>query len=221
MPPADVHTDLGNSFSAGSLRAEPPVPAPAFDPASLFGGTPAPQPHSLAPAPAPVAVPPAVAPAPVAVPVPARPAAVAAVNEDFSFGAAEDLVQLALRALFLTADPLTPASIAEKCAAFPGLRACLVLQTDGTRHSGSSQTGSDVAHFHDTAHRSAESLRMLAESLGQEPRGTFTLRSGGGLRTILLERTVSLAVLHDGTEFHPGVREKLALTVRALADMRA
>jgi hypothetical protein len=143
--------------------------------------------------------------------------------EEFSFGGGmDDLVQLALRALFLTAEPLTPPLIAEKCAAFPGLSACLIVRNDGTRYSASSQSGGEIAHFNDTAHRSIESLRMLAGSLDQEPRGVFTLPAGGGARTVFLERTVSLAVLHSGShaEFQPGVREKLALTVRALADMK-
>jgi hypothetical protein len=151
------------------------------------------------------------------------PAPAAAMPDSFSFGGGgmDDLVQLALRALFLTAEPLTPALIAEKCATFPGLSACLILKADGTKHAGSSQSGGDVGHFNDTAHRSIESLRMLAESLGQEARGVFTLNSGGGTRTIFLDRTVSVAVLHTSADFQPGVREKLTLVVRALADMKS
>ena len=221
-PNGDAHDDLGNSFSAGSLRAEPPHPGAAFGQSAIFAAqTPAPLPSGF-PARLPVA-PQASVPVHMPVPAPAPVSAPPAATPDsFSFGEAgmDDLVQLALRAIFLTAEPLTPALIAVKCATLPGLSACLIVKADGAKYGGSSQTGGDAGHFNDTAHRSIESLRMLAESLGQEVRGVFTLHSGGGTRTIFLDRTVSVAVLHSSTDFQLGVREKLTLVMCALADMK-
>jgi hypothetical protein len=55
--------------------------------------------------------------------------------------------------------------------------------------------------------------------MGFEGNGSFTLRSAAAMRTFFIERGLCLAVLHTRAAFPPGVRDKLLLTARLLADI--
>jgi len=231
LPAAESHEDLGHPFSASSLRAEPPVQAAAssastvepFDPARLFtetvsvpatrGGVPA-RPDPV-PAPAPLEsvrpLPPIVLPpAPVAPPAP---------PVEFNFGETVDFNQTLLRAFFAAAGDLTPHQIVDHLAQLPGLRSCLAIVEGNVISSGHDSGSEDVAHFTANAPRAVEYLTGLAGSMNCEGNGSITLRAGTTVRTFFMEAGICLAVLHEKPGFACGVREKLILTARALADL--
>lgn len=283
LPGGEQHDDLGQSFPAASLRAEPPAPvavtapvsvpasasAPAvttpvpplppaasippasepFDPARLFpkaAAAPAPVPVAVespppasvtatvpvqpeAPAPLPMATPapvpapvmntaPVVTRPPAARPAPAAASAPAGVPPiEFNFSETPDIPRLTLRALFMTDEDLPPARILELCAQLPGLRACVAITPAGLFSGGHPSGGTDIDHFTANASRAFEYLTGLAENMGIDGVGSFTLRSGNTVRTFFIEQDLCLAVLHGQGAFSPGVRDRLLLTARALA----
>ncbi len=206
MPSTESHDDLGFPFSAASLQTPAP-PAPAsFDPTKLFTGvTP------------PVTVAQTLPATPT--PPPSAPAASPAPPIEFRFGEAIDYNQTLLRGFFSSANDLTPHEIVDHCAQLPGLRSCLAIMSGSSIASGHGSGSDDVAHFTANAPRAFEYLTGLAESMNFEGNGSFTLRAGATVRTFIIESGVCLAVLHEKSAFAPGVREKLILTARALADM--
>jgi hypothetical protein len=140
---------------------------------------------------------------------------------EFNFGEAPDLRAVMLRALFMTDQDLTPHDIVDQCARLPGLRSCLAIVPDGVVASEHNAANEDVSHFTANAPRAHEYLTGLAESMGIESKGSFTLRSGNTVRTFFVESKICLAVLHGEPRFEPGVRDKLILTARALAEIIA
>jgi len=238
LPAAESHEDLGHSFPASSLRAEPPAavahlaPAPPepFDPAKLFIETtpppatpvPAATAPRPAPAPAPAPAPPSVEAALPALPsvvLPGAPASLSAPPVEFNFGESIDYTRTLLCAFFSVSGDLTPLQIVDHCARIPGLRSCLAIVSGKVIASDHGPAREEVAHFTANAPRAFEFLTGLAQSMGFEGNGSFTLRAGAGERTFFIESGICLAVLHDQSGFAPGVREKLILTARALAEM--
>jgi hypothetical protein len=201
----------------------PKAPEP-FDPSKLFGDTHAPKAEPPAPK---AEAPAAKVPAPFAQPpvstVPRRPAqrkaAPAAPAVEFNFGDTGDLTKCTLRALFATDDDLSAQEIVNLCGELPGLRACLVIAPDGVTSSGQDSSDEEIGHFTANAPRSHEFLTGLAQSMGIEDQGSFTLRSGTTVRTFFIDRGLCLAVLHAQAAFEPGVRDKLIVTLRSLADL--
>jgi hypothetical protein len=209
----ESHDDLGQPFNAASLQSEPPAKAPAaepFDPSKLFSGRPA------------VNSPPPPPAAPVARPAP-RPAAVSAAPAappiEFNFGETPDLARVTLRALYDTDQDLSVQEIVDRMAHLPGLRAAVVIINGRTIASDAGSSGDEVRQFTASAPKSGEYLSGLAESMGYGTSGTFTLRAGRGVRTFFIEGGNCLAVLHDESAFAPGVRDKLLLTARTLAEI--
>ena len=227
LPAAESHEDLGHPFSASSLRFEPPVtgaqpvPAPAepFNPAKLFTEAALPP---LTPPPVIAAPQPAPAPAPLEPAVrmlsPA-PAGLSAPPVEFNFGESIDYTQTLLRAFFFVTGDLTPHQIVDHCSQIPGLRSCLAIVSGNVIASGHDSTSEDISRFTANAPRAFEFLTGLAESMSFEGNGSFTLRAGASERTFFIESGICLAVLHEKPGFAPGVREKLILTARALAEM--
>ncbi len=218
LPATEAHEDLGQPFSAASLRAEPPHPAlktpEPFDPSKLFGETPAPKPAAPFTAPPVSTTPRRPAPAPAAkAPAQGMPAI------EFNFGESGDPVRTTLRALFMTDEDLSTEEIVNRCGELSGLQACLIISSGGVVSSGKDSSCEEVANFTANAPRSYEYLTGLAQSMGIEGQGSFTLRTGATVRTFFIERGLCLAVLHGQAGFEPGVRDKLILTARSLADL--
>lgn len=211
LPSVETHDDLGQTFSAASLRSEPPAPAPApalepFDPARLFAGAAPPKPAAPPPAPvAPVPVPPAAAPAGPPL--------------EFNFGEVPDMARVTLRAIYDTDQDLTTHEIVDRIAQLPGLRSAIAIIGGGVIASGHDSGSEEVAQFINSAAKSCEYLAGLAESMGYGSSGSFTLRAGHGVRTFFIENGHCLAVLHAKSSFAPGVRDKLLLTARTLGDI--
>ena len=121
--------------------------------------------------------------------------------------------------MFMTAGTPTPGEIALHCSTLPGLRTCIVISPGGVIHGSPDSLDEEVRDFNNHAPRAHEYLTGLAQSMGFESQGSFTLRSTSVIRTFFIERHLCLAVLHTEEGFLPGVREKLILTARSLADM--
>ena len=119
----------------------------------------------------------------------------------------------------MTDEDLTPHEIVNRCAQLPGVGSCLAIAPAGVITSGHDSASGEVSHFAANAPRAHEYLTGLAESMGLEGNGSFTLRSATAVRTFFIERGICLAVLHGKTAFAPGVRDKLVLTARLLADI--
>ena len=119
----------------------------------------------------------------------------------------------------MTDDDLSTQEIINQCGSLPGLRACLVITPEGVISSGQNSANEEIEHFIANAPRSHEYLSGLAQSIGIEGAGSFTLRSGTTVRTFFIERGLCLAVLHGQPGFEPGVRDKLVVTLRSLADL--
>lgn len=234
LPPGEGHDDLGQSFSAASLQNEPPPPAPTpavpapkpFDPASLFTTPSVPNsPPSSAPPPAPASAilvaPTSVPTAPPRVPAPvAAPAAApAAPPIEFNFGETPDMALVTLRAIFSTDEDLTAREIVDRLAQLPGLRSAVAIIKGDVFASEDAGDSEEVAQFIASSPKNCEYLTGLAESMGYGRSGSFTLRAGTGVRTIIIENGNCLAVLHDTAGFGPGVRDKLLVTVRILGGL--
>ena len=153
-------------------------------------------------------------------PIPPRidpsPRIASAPQEDLTFGCIADVRQLMLRAVLGTDQVLTPQDIVDHCAAFPGLKACVLLQRDAILTSrGMDET--DAAAFRASAVKTRDSLVTLAETMGLGQGGNFTLRTDHGIRSFFLDSNLCLAVWHAQPNFSGGTREKLILIAQELS----
>lgn len=143
--------------------------------------------------------------------------------EDLSFGYVDHPIQLSLRAVFSTGQLLSTQDVVDHASRLEGLRACLV-QAPGTSlcsHS-SPQENEDVRHFRERAAVLFEKTASLVRELDPTAlEQSFTLRTAKGVVSFFAVGDVCLAVLHAEPTFRPGVREKLTLVVRSLAEMLA
>ncbi len=183
--------DLGAPFSASRLQAAPP-PRPG---SARFGSAAAADPEAL----------PAAA---------GRSMAEASGVEDLSFGCVGDLSQVVLRAVLGTDQELSAQEIVDRCARLEGLRACVLLRQDASLVSAGLENAASLLA---NAAKTRDSLKSLAESLGLNAGGNFTLRSDQGVRSFFLEPGLCLGVWHDRPTFSGGTREKLTLIVQELA----
>ena len=115
---------------------------------------------------------------------------------------------------------LTAQDIVDRCAALPGLKACVLLQSKATLTSHG-MDDADAAAFRSSAAKTRESLATLAETMGLGTGGNFTLRTDHGIRSFFLESNLCLAVWHAQPQFSGGTREKLILITQQLAKSEA
>ena len=141
------------------------------------------------------------------------------VTEDLSFGYQSDPKQLALRAIFMTEQTLQPRDVVNLSSAFPGIRSCLIITPQGVTSSDHDSGDEQVRSFARSAPRTYQSLMALAESIGMQQQGSFTLRTDSGVCSFFVENGACMAVLHQHPSFQPGVREKLILVTREIASM--
>ena len=134
--------------------------------------------------------------------------------EDLSFGCVGDLSQVVLRAVLGTDQELSAQEIVDRCARLEGLRACVLLRQDASLVSAGLENAASLLA---NAAKTRDSLKSLAESLGLNAGGNFTLRSDQGVRSFFLEPGLCLGVWHDRPTFSGGTREKLTLIVQELA----
>ncbi|MEM6910197.1 MAG: hypothetical protein AAF555_01325 [Verrucomicrobiota bacterium] len=184
--------------SPAASAPSPPAPAaaPALPAITPFGGnSPAPK---ATPAPAPSAPQPA-APAALSAPVAPTPPVGTSFDDD-------DYTQLELRAIFGLTEPADRAKILALVAELPGVKKALALD-------GQSE-GDDFAA---SAKATLEQLSALTRKLGIDDASTFAIQTSNGLLSFFTYGNVTLAILHDGAKFAPGVREKLIICTRELA----
>jgi len=129
--------------------------------------------------------------------------------------------QLALRAVFATDRSLGTQDVVDLASRLDGLRACLVHTPHASLHSAPSpQDPDDVRQFRERAPALFEKTASLVRELDPTAREqNFTLRTGKAVVSFFAVDDVCLAVLHAEPSFRPGVREKLTLAVRSVADM--
>lgn len=141
--------------------------------------------------------------------------------EDLSFGYVDDHVQLALRAIFSTDQTMRPEDVVHLSSQFAGLRACMILTPQGAVPGGApAEASEEVRHFQERAGALFEKTASLVRELDPAAREqAFTLRTAKGVISFFAAGDVCLAALHAEPSFQPGVREKLTLVSRALADM--
>ena len=144
------------------------------------------------------------------------PASTTSPLEDLTFGCITDLRQLTVRAVLGTEQSLTPQDIVDRCAALPGLHACVLLQPNATLTSRG-MNEEEAAAFRASAARTRDSLASLAETMGLGSGGNFTLRTDHGIRSFFLEPDLCLAVWHAQPQLSGGTREKLILIASELA----
>jgi hypothetical protein len=147
---------------------------------------------------------------------PVAPASATSPLEDLTFGCNTDLRQLTLRAVLGADRILTPQEIVDRCAALPGLKACVLLEPHATLTSQGMDAGEADA-FRASAAKTRDSLATLAETMGLGRSGNFTLRTDHGIRSFFLEDHLCLAVWHSQPQFSGGTREKLILIAQELA----
>lgn len=159
-------------------------------------------------------------PAPVA-PTPAVPAArpvahAATAMAGLSLTAAGDNDQLMIRALLGVSEKLNRQAVLEHIAKLPGVAACAWVRGGKIVAEGD---GSKAAQdFRQQATDIATSMRTLARLTGLEAE-TLSIAVGDRLLTFCLQQDQSLGVLHTSMEPPSGLREKITLLSRELAQM--
>ena len=210
------------SFSQPAAPVQQPQPQPATR--GLFSTRPESKPlfaESAAPQakPEPKPAPATAAPVASATPAAAASAKMAAVKHSFLGLSPLDTQtdQLLLRALLGTEEQLAAPRIVELLALQHGLSACVCLHGSHVlSHADTSKP--EAAEFQRQAPDIARQLRGLAKLTGIEGAETFTLNTGGRLRTFCFPGDTIIGVLHDG-EPSNGMRDKITLIARELARM--
>lgn len=128
----------------------------------------------------------------------------------------DDRTQLALQALFMCRGPVTPAITAAHCAALPGILSCLLLHGHNIAAEAPA-TSPAFPRFRQAAPAAAAALRSLSNAMDLNGAGTFTVQSANLSRSFFIENDWCLAVEHSSPHLADGLREKLTMTVRALA----
>lgn len=127
-----------------------------------------------------------------------------------------DRTQLALQALFMCRGPVTPAMTAAHCASLPGILSCLLLNGHDIAAEAPA-TSPAFPRFRKAAPAAAAALRSLSNAMDLNGAGTFTVQSANLSRSFFIENDWCLAVEHSSPQLADGIREKLTMTVRALA----
>jgi hypothetical protein len=128
----------------------------------------------------------------------------------------DDRTQLALQALFMCRGPVTPAMTAAHCASLPGILSCLLLHGHEIAAEAPA-TSPAFPRFRQAAPAAAAALRSLSKAMDLNSAGTFTVQCANLSRSFFIENDWCLAVEHSSPHLADGLREKLTMTVRALA----
>lgn len=121
-----------------------------------------------------------------------------------------------LRALLGVSEKLDRQMVLEHTARLPGVAACAWVKGGKvTAHGDSSKAAQD---FRQQAADIATSMRTLARLTGLEAE-TLSIAVGDRLLTFCLQQDQSLGVLHTSMEPPSGLREKITLLSRELAQM--
>jgi hypothetical protein len=112
--------------------------------------------------------------------------------------------------------PVTPAMTAAHCASLPGMLSCLLLHGHDIAAEAPA-TSPAFPRFRQSAPAAAAALRSLSNAMDLNGSGTFTVQSANLSRSFFMENDWCLAVEHTSPHLADGLREKLTMTVRALA----
>lgn len=133
-----------------------------------------------------------------------------------SLSAAGDNDQLMIRALLGVSEKLDRKAVLEHVARLPGVAACAWVR--GERVVAEGEGSKAAQDFRQQAPDIATSMRTLARLTGLEAE-TLSIAVGDRLLTFCLQQDQSLGVLHTSMEPPSGLREKITLLSRELAQM--
>ena len=214
-------------------RAEQPAPAleavaetpaePAVEPPAAVEPAPVAEALAVLESTAPVEAPPPVTPEDAATPVPApvapgtetvaapaapaKPAPAAAKGSDS-----------ALQTLFMTEEEIDAKMVVRLVCQLPGVNGCAVMFADGLRLAGNFPEG-DAEGFSAMAPPFYKRTQNFVSELKLGGLKTFTVYTETDLLSFFMHDDICLSVRHSGRGFLPGVREKLEIVTREMADM--
>jgi hypothetical protein len=149
--------------------------------------------------------------------IPAAPAAQPRSGLLFSHTATANPEQMLLRALFGVADSLDPERVVRLTAELPGVEACICVQNNKAITHGS---GIPAAHdFQQQAVDLARGVQSLSSVVGIDGAETFSVQSKDRLVTFSLLEGMVFGVLHSSKEPVSGLRDKITLIARELAQL--
>jgi len=239
----DVAVEEEEASSPDPLTEEAPTPQPFSDPAPLAASSTTPAPEislglASKPKPTPEPIP---TPAPKMSSTPAvsskqpaasspRPAASSesgsssgrtVAGASLEFRSEEIPDQLELRAIFGISRKLSAQEVVDHCEALAGVEACLAIGrgndvVKAANHYGAS---GDHGNFYDRSATIFETVIKLAGEIGIDDVTILNVKTNSGCNTYFRYGDACLAVLLNGEELQPGVREKLIVVARELSHM--
>ena len=126
-------------------------------------------------------------------------------------------IDLELRALFGGSDPFTPESALHCASQLHGVVGCVLFIRGGEVCAQSLPQSAERPHLAQQMPGIFDKVSALAADLGFTTTETFTLHTGHGVLSFFGEGELCLGVLHEESEFDPGIREKLVLVARGIA----
>lgn len=146
--------------------------------------------------------------------------AAAAVGDAFAgIGFNDPMKDIELRAVLGGADAFSYQVVLEKLCGWDGINGAAILGGGSLKAARANATeDSKLAEQAPSIYRK---VRDLANDLGFEFSQTFTMRTGRGVISFFADGESCLSVLHNESEFEPGVRERLALVARGVAQLEA
>jgi predicted regulator of Ras-like GTPase activity (Roadblock/LC7/MglB family) len=124
-----------------------------------------------------------------------------------------------LRAIFMTNEILDLSKTIRMVGELPGLRACLLITTDGRKLAG---TLDDPGQEQAISALAPELFQQARSKLAKMQLGrleTITLYCGRDQLSTFIQGKFCLTVLHDNRPFKPGVREKVQAVISELATL--
>lgn len=134
----------------------------------------------------------------------------------FSLDAQVDNDQIVLRAMLGVSDKLDAPRVTELASRLPGVSACVLMRDSKVLAHGDNSP--PAQHFRQQAADIARSMRTLAEVTGLDAE-TLSIATNDRLITFCFQGASSFGVLHSDKTPPAGLREKITLLSREVAQM--
>lgn len=199
LPAPEFETEQPQPGELESLDEIPARPSRPAQPVAAAVPTPAPAPTRPAPAPAP---------------------APAAAEPGFGgLGFEGPMRDVELRALFGGSEVFTFNSVLDRVCQWSDVEGAVVIR--GGALAASRADDKENQQLASRAPAIYSKVRNLASDLGFSSSEAFTLKTGRGVISFFSEGETCLSILHRNHEFQPGIREKLLLVARGVAQLAA
>jgi predicted regulator of Ras-like GTPase activity (Roadblock/LC7/MglB family) len=126
-----------------------------------------------------------------------------------------------LQSLFMTDEPLDLAKTIQKVAELPGLRACILITTDGQKLAGGLEDPDQEKVISTFLPELFQHTQSNLEELGAGALETITLCYRLHQLSTFVQGELCLTVFHDNRPFKPGVREKIQAVINELSALSA